>query len=147
MFALLALTSLAATTFLTVKLPPTKTGLGFVDSLASSAAAAAAKKKKKGGKVKGRNGMRVPNLYGAGILQPSPLEAWLPYLNVGLCLLVLLTGLVTGGGSQVGNSVGRVYLAALPGVIYAATVVAKVVMAGVDPEGELGALRYGYKGA
>ena len=92
--------------------------------------------------------MRVPNLYGSGMLVPSPLEVWLPYLNVGLCLLVLLTGLVTGsGGHQVGGSVGKVYLAALPGVIYAATVVAKVVMAGVDPEGELGGLRYGYKGA
>ena len=99
--------------------------------------------------------MRVPNLYGAGILlqlQPSPLEAWLPYLNVGLCVLVLLMGLVTGGGGSNGGSSGgvglmKVYLAALPGVIYAATVVAKVVMAGVDPEGELGGLRYGYKGA
>ncbi|KAK3397381.1 hypothetical protein B0T20DRAFT_379802 [Sordaria brevicollis] len=144
MFPLLALTSLAATTFLTIKLPPTKTGLAFIDSLA--AASAGKTKDKKGGK----NGMRVPNLYGSGILQRSPLETWLPYLNVGLCALVLLTGLVTGGGGEghkVGNSVGRVYMAALPGVVYAATVVAKVVMAGVDPEGELGGLRYGYKGA
>ncbi|KAK3951875.1 hypothetical protein QBC32DRAFT_213963 [Pseudoneurospora amorphoporcata] len=142
LFALLALTSLAATTFVTVKLPPTKTGLAFVDALSASAG-----KGKKAGKGS-RNGIRVPNLYGSGILQPSPLEAWLPYLNVGLCLLVLLTGLVTGGGGhQVGASVGQVYLAALPGVINAATVVAKAVMAGVDPEGELGGLRYGYKGA
>lgn len=65
---------------------------------------------------------------------------------MGLCVLVLLTGLVAGGAQGV-NAVGKVYLAALPGVIYAATVAAKVVMAGVDPEGELGGLRYGYKGA
>ncbi|KAK3490640.1 uncharacterized protein B0T23DRAFT_382177 [Neurospora hispaniola] len=135
-FSLLALTSLAATTFITVKLPPTKTGLSIVDSLASSSSSATTKKKNK----------RLPNQYGAGVLTPSPLETWLPYLNVGLCVLVLLTGLVTGG-AQGGNAVGKVYLAALPGVIYAATVAAKVVMAGVDPEGELGGLRYGYKGA
>ncbi|KAK3345080.1 hypothetical protein B0H65DRAFT_548829 [Neurospora tetraspora] len=151
LFPLLALSSLAATTFITVKLPPTKTGLGFIDSLATASASAGKDKEKGKGKGKGsRSGMMrvVPTLYGAGgiLQQPSPLETWLPYLNVGLCVLVLLTGLVTGGGHQVGSSVGRVYLAALPGVIYAATVVAKVVMAGVDPEGELGGLRYGYKG-
>ncbi|EGO56658.1 hypothetical protein NEUTE1DRAFT_84070 [Neurospora tetrasperma FGSC 2508] len=135
-FSLLALTSLAATTFITIKLPPTKTGLSIVDSLASSSSSATTKKKNK----------RLPNQYGASVLTPSPLETWLPYLNVGLCVLVLLTGLVTGGAQGV-NAVGKVYLAALPGVIYAATVAAKVVMAGVDPEGELGGLRYGYKGA
>ncbi|KAL0470610.1 hypothetical protein QR685DRAFT_524078 [Neurospora intermedia] len=135
-FSLLALTSLAATTFITVKLPPTKTGLSIVDSLASSST------------IKKKNKRLLTNQYGAGgVLTPqSPLETWLPYLNVGLCVLVLLTGLVTGGAQGV-NAVGKVYLAALPGVIYAATVAAKVVMAGVDPEGELGGLRYGYKGA
>ncbi|KHE87696.1 hypothetical protein GE21DRAFT_3149 [Neurospora crassa] len=137
-FSLLALTSLAATTFITVKLPPTKTGLSIVDSLASSSSSSATTKKKN---------KRLPNQYGAGgVLTPSPLETWLPYLNVGLCVLVLLTGLVTGGAQGV-NAVGKVYLAALPGVIYAATVAAKVVMAGVGPEGELGGLRYRYKGA
>lgn len=149
MFSLLALTSLAATTFLTVKLPPTKTGLGVIDALASTGTGGKQRVKEDGKGGGAKSGMRVPNLYGSGILQRSPLEVWLPCLNVGLCVLVLLTGLVTGGGTGVvvnDNGVGKVYLAALPGVIYAATVVAKCVMAGVDPEGELGGLRYRYKG-
>jgi hypothetical protein len=40
-----------------------------------------------------------------------------------------------------------VLLGALPGVVYAVVVGAKVVMAGVDPERELRGLRYSYKGA
>jgi hypothetical protein len=38
-------------------------------------------------------------------------------------------------------------LGALPGVVYAVVVGAKVMMAEVDPERELTKLKYGYKGA
>jgi hypothetical protein len=94
----------------------------------------------------------------------SPLARHLPWLNVALAALALLTGLLEerartgqavgggggngsggGGGSSAGVSPGL--LGALPGVVYAVVVGAKVVMAGVDPERELGGLKYGYKGA
>jgi hypothetical protein len=64
-------------------------------------------------------------------------------------VLALLTGLLErvkmGQGSSGG--VSPVLLGALPGVVYAVVVGAKVVMAGVDPERELRGLKYSYKGA
>jgi hypothetical protein len=35
----------------------------------------------------------------------------------------------------------------LPAVVYGVVLLAKVIMGSVDPEAELGGLRYGYKGA
>lgn len=35
----------------------------------------------------------------------------------------------------------------LPGLVWGVVVLAKWIMGGVDPESELGGLRYGYKGA
>jgi hypothetical protein len=70
---------------------------------------------------------------------------------VGLAVLALLTGLLErvkmGQGSSSSGGVSPVLLGALPGVVYAVVVGAKVVMAGVDPERELRGLRYSYKGA
>lgn len=83
----------------------------------------------------------------------SPLERHLPWLNVGLAVLALLTGLLerintAGPGSSAGGAgVNPLLLGVLPGVVYAVVVGAKVVMAGVDPERELSGLKYGYKGA
>ncbi|KAL2170521.1 hypothetical protein VTG60DRAFT_4807 [Thermothelomyces hinnuleus] len=78
----------------------------------------------------------------------SPLETHLPWLNVALAALALLTGLLqrlkTG---SVAAGVSPLMLGALPGVVYAVVIGAKVVMAGVDPERELSALKYAYKGA
>ncbi|AEO61618.1 hypothetical protein MYCTH_2311946 [Thermothelomyces thermophilus ATCC 42464] len=78
----------------------------------------------------------------------SPLETHLPWLNVALAALALLTGLLqrlkTG---PVAAGVSPLMLGALPGVVYAVIIGAKVVMAGVDPERELSALKYAYKGA
>ncbi|KAL2155325.1 hypothetical protein VTH82DRAFT_66 [Thermothelomyces myriococcoides] len=78
----------------------------------------------------------------------SPLETHLPWLNVALAVLTLLTGflqrLKTG---PVTTGVNPLLLGALPGVVYAVIIGAKVIMAGVDPERELSALKYGYKGA
>jgi hypothetical protein len=45
------------------------------------------------------------------------------------------------------TGVNPLLLGALPGVVYASVVGAKVVMAGVDPERELRGLKYDYKGA
>ncbi|KAK4236160.1 hypothetical protein C8A03DRAFT_35956 [Achaetomium macrosporum] len=93
-------------------------------------------------------------LTGAGALagegSRTPLQRHLPWLNVGLATLALLTGLlerVRIGGEVASAGVSPLLLGALPGVVYAVVVGAKVVMAEVDPEGELSKLRYGYKGA
>lgn len=89
--------------------------------------------------------------------QRSPLERYLPYLNVGLCVILVLYGLLArrSGGSSAGGDggvhhaqqFGWLGLGDLPGIVYAVVIVAKLVMATVDPERELGALKYGYKGA
>ncbi|KAK4157465.1 hypothetical protein C8A00DRAFT_29614 [Chaetomidium leptoderma] len=83
--------------------------------------------------------------------EKSPLETHLPWLNVGLAVLALLTGLLervkTGPVGTGTTGVSPLLLGALPGVVYAVVIGAKVVMAGVDPERELSGLKYGYKGA
>ncbi|KAL8403600.1 hypothetical protein RB594_008743 [Gaeumannomyces avenae] len=98
---------------------------------------------------------------GARLQQRSPLETHLPLLNAGLCVVLLLTGLAIargGGSSSSGRDdndddgggaarLGRAVLACLPAIVYAVVVAAKLVMASVDPEAELGALRYEAKGA
>lgn len=108
LLALVSVTSLLSTAFLLRRFPPAVTGFDALD---------------RRGKVK--------------VVERSPLEAWLPRLN--LCLVVL-TGLL-------GLSGGWHSLGWLPGIVYAAVLAAKMVMASVDPESELSGLKYGYKGA
>ncbi|KXJ97141.1 hypothetical protein Micbo1qcDRAFT_155929 [Microdochium bolleyi] len=93
--------------------------------------------------------------------QKTPLELYLPYLNVGLCVaLVLMSAAKSlssssngGGGGSSGSastsklSWGDFGLGNLPAIVYAVVLLAKVVMGSVDPEKELSALRYQYKGA
>ena len=74
------------------------------------------------------------------------METHLPYLNGGLCVLAVLMGwVVRRQGHEEG--VSSLWLGSLPGIIYGAVIVAKMVMAGVDPERELSVLRYEFKGA
>lgn len=75
----------------------------------------------------------------------SPLEKTLPYLNFGLVALLILMGLVRG--DERGGGFGWVSMGNIPGLVYSVVLTAKIVMAGVDPERDLGSLRYGYKGA
>lgn len=78
----------------------------------------------------------------------SPLETWLPYLNLLLGLVVLMMGIVASRDDDDGGVwLGRSGLGNLPLVLYLVVLVAKTVMASVDPERELGALTYEYKGA
>ncbi|ETS78764.1 hypothetical protein PFICI_08617 [Pestalotiopsis fici W106-1] len=76
----------------------------------------------------------------------SPLAIWLPYLNLALCGLLVLAGLVSSSRGG-GGSWGHVSLANMPGVVYLVVLLAKVVMGGVDPEKELSGLKYEFKGA
>lgn len=86
---------------------------------------------------------RASSFSQAGLYR-SPLEVWLPYLNLGLCGVLFVIGILKGARSG-GESSLVVDL--LPGIIYAVVLAAKMVMAGVDPERELGGLRYEFKGA
>jgi hypothetical protein len=58
-----------------------------------------------------------------------------------------MTGLLTRPAGFDAHPVARIGLGNLPAIIYAVVLAAKMVMASVDPEMELGGLKYEYKGA
>ncbi|PHH86597.1 hypothetical protein CDD83_9998 [Cordyceps sp. RAO-2017] len=131
--AVVGLSSLAATAFLLRRLPPHRTGIARLDAWAArsrrpAAAAAAA----------------VPSL--ALTSSSSPLESYLPYLNLALAAVLVLMGWAAGRAAGDG-SFRWLGIGTLPALVYGAVLAAKVVMAGVDPEQELSGLRYGYRGA
>ncbi|KAK4202529.1 hypothetical protein QBC40DRAFT_338200 [Triangularia verruculosa] len=121
-FSVLAISSLASTLYLLYTLPTTSTGFPFLD--------------------------KPPMVQGRRVNPPvvkGPLEEYLPWLNLLLAAVALLLGLVQ---ERIGKGGPHpVLLGALPGLVYGVCVGVKRVMAGVDVEGELGGLRYGYKGA
>jgi hypothetical protein len=105
-------------------LPTHKTGLPFIDSLSSTPKRSAQ--------------ASLPQL-GARI-DKSPLELYLPYLNLGLIVVLALGGmLLREGGAWPGFGL-------LPGVVYGLVIGAKWIMGSVDV-GELDGLKYNYKGA
>lgn len=69
---------------------------------------------------------------------------YLPYLNLGLGVVLVLMGWVVGRVKERDVWTGMGWL---PLVVYLVVLVAKMVMGSVDPEKELTALRYDYKGA
>ncbi|PON20728.1 hypothetical protein TGAM01_v210418 [Trichoderma gamsii] len=152
-FAIFCTTSLLATAFLLYRLPPAQTGIPVIDAWASgtggaggrrSAGGSSATSSLVGGLRSSRNSLG--GLLGrGGIDTRSPLEKTLPYLNLGLVTLLILMGLVRG--DERGGGFGWVSMGNIPGLVYSVVLTAKVVMAGVDPERDLGSLRYGYKGA
>lgn len=155
--ACLGLTSLASTAFLLLSLTPTETGMALLDAWARSGPAAATAAGPSSGL--GALDERRRQRRGAGSSGParrkSPLERYLPYLNVGLCAVLVLYGLLVrrggggggGGGGEARQQFGLLGLGNLPAIVYGVVVVAKLVMASVDPERELAALKYDYKGA
>jgi len=79
----------------------------------------------------------------------SPLMKYLPYLNVALAIVVAVAGLLhlrthENKRGVLGSLAGQ---GNLPLIVNAVVLVAKVTMAGVDPERELSGLMYEYKGA
>jgi hypothetical protein len=120
MLALLSMTSLLSTAFLLWRYPATQTGIGVLDRLH-------AKRKTK-----------------VEVLGQSPLETWLPYLNLGLAVMLVLMGLLVKSDA---TGFGWISTGNLPVIVYAMVLISKVVMASVDPESELSSLRYEYKGA
>jgi hypothetical protein len=140
--AILALTSLGSTAYLLYHQEPGTTGIDILDGWsrprsprhspagASSSSSSSARR--------GSNAFSFPE-------HKSPLELYLPYLNLGLAVILIMMGLFTRVDD--GRRLSRIGLGNLPALVYAVVLVAKIVMGSVDPEKELGALKYEYKGA
>ncbi|KAK4061283.1 hypothetical protein Trihar35433_9610 [Trichoderma harzianum] len=143
-FAVFCLTSLLATAFLLYKLPPTETGIGVIDAWAGGSRADPSTRFQLRSSLRGIDAGRGV-LGRAPVEMRSPLERTLPYLNLGLVVLLILMGLVRG--DERGGGFGWVSMGNVPGLVYSIAITAKIVMAGVDPEKELTGLKYGYKGA
>ncbi|KAF4467301.1 hypothetical protein FALBO_5836 [Fusarium albosuccineum] len=161
LLALLSLTSLFSTAYLLHHQPPASSGIPFLDKWA---------------KPKTPRPTRPPSLstrHSSGILDEddddddeveyvprgrprqrrssfsyverrSPLEMYLPYLNLGLGLILILMAWTVGRSRSEAVWPGMGYL---PLVVYVVVLLAKTVMGSVDPEKELSALKYEYKGA
>ncbi|KYK61737.1 hypothetical protein DCS_02880 [Drechmeria coniospora] len=143
LLALLSLSSLLSTAYLLHRLPPTVTGIAPLDAWSRredvrAATEDARLRLRTGGRRQARDASLA--LRDGG----SPLDLYLPYLNLGLVLMLALLGLVTGRGA---DAFGWVGMGNLPVMVLAVVCVSKVVMGGVDPEKELSALKYPYKGA
>jgi hypothetical protein len=129
LLSLLSITSLLSTAYLLYILPPGRTAIPFLDALNSPPAA------------NDRASRR--NLSQKFDVDEGPIKQYLPYLNLGLCgVLFLLVTVVSRKTEELWWGFGW-----LPAGVYAVVLLAKWVMGNVDPEGELGGLRYGFKGA
>ncbi|KAH7320905.1 hypothetical protein B0I35DRAFT_202246 [Stachybotrys elegans] len=133
LFALLALTSLLSTAYLLHVQPPGCTGIAPLDAWIRR------------GDVGQATADAVNLLQHMPIVSSSPLQTYLPYLNLALVLLVGLMGLVAG--REATAAFGWIGLGNLPALVYVVVLVADVIMGSVDPEKELSALKYQYKGA
>jgi len=163
--SLLSITSLLSTAFLLHTQPPDVTGIALLDawshpktpraspssSLASSTSSISGASSSSSSsssyqpvRSPGRTRRRRSS-FSVVKDQKSPLETYLPYLNLGLCAVLVLTGFVTRSGER--HALGHVGLGNLPAIVYVVTLIAKVVMGSVDPEKELAALKYDLKGA
>jgi hypothetical protein len=121
--SILSISSLLSTTYLLFTLPPGRTNIPILDAFNAP-------------KIASSSGS-VLKIQGDG-----PIAQYLPLLNVGLCIVLGLLGMVFRGREEVWWSFGW-----LPAGVHAVVLLAKVVMGSVDPEAELVGLRYGFKGA
>jgi hypothetical protein len=127
LLSILSITSLLSTAYLLYVLPPGQTGISYLDALNASSS-----------KYK-----PIPRQFSQNFaLDEGPIKQYLPYLNLGLCGVLVLLGMVVGRKIELWWGFGW-----LPAGVYAVVLLAKWMMGSVDPEGELGGLRYGFKGA
>ncbi|KAI0809347.1 hypothetical protein GGR55DRAFT_649580 [Xylaria sp. FL0064] len=155
--ALLALSSLASTAWMLWSLPPGVTGIRALDAWVGSAdtSSSSGQQQQPGllGPI-GANAQRRRRASAAGSRfffwaqhHRSPLQQYLPFLNIAICALVVLTGVLSSQRSAAVRHWGHVGLANLPALVYVVVLVGKMLMGSVDPEKELSGLRYEYKGA
>jgi hypothetical protein len=120
--SLLSISSLISTAYLLYSLPPGVTSISFLDNLNTPPST--------------QRPLHRADLIG-------PLLHYLPYLNLALCgILVLLGIVVTRKVQQLWWGFGW-----LPAGVYGVVLLAKWVMGSVDPVSKLAELRYGFKGA
>jgi hypothetical protein len=126
LLSILSITSLLSTAYLLYILPPGQTAISYLDALNTTSS-----------KDKPARRQFSQNLG----LDEGPIKEYLPYLNLGLCgVLVCWEWWLVGRESCGGDLVG--YLLVLCG-----SVVGEVDDGKCRSEGELGGLRYGFKGA
>ncbi|ORY64399.1 uncharacterized protein BCR38DRAFT_434971 [Pseudomassariella vexata] len=152
MVAMLALSSLGSTGWMLYRLPPGVTGVALLDAWiggprygSNSSSGLSSNVGGEGSGSRRNHRGRRSSFSFAQEPHRSPLETYLPYLNIGLCAVLILTGLLSKPHAP--QSWGHVGLGNLPAVVYAVVLAAKAVMGGVDPEKELSELKYEYKGA
>ncbi|KAH7407572.1 hypothetical protein BKA64DRAFT_640498 [Cadophora sp. MPI-SDFR-AT-0126] len=142
LLSLLSITSLLSTAYLIHILPPHITGLQYLDNLNTSSSSSTSSSAPRS--LASRKAALVQAGFGGG-----PIEKHLPLLNCGLCVVLVGLGGVVGRKLE-GSGGGRGLwwgFEWLPAGVWGVTVLAKWVMGSVDPEGELGRLRYELRGA
>jgi hypothetical protein len=127
LLSILSITSLLSTAYLLYILPPGRTAIAYLDNLNASSSI--------------DNPARRQFSQNLG-LDEGPIRQYLPYLNFGLCGLLVLLGLLVSRKIELWAGFGW-----LPVGVYGVVLLAKWMMGSVDPEGELGGLRYAFKGA
>jgi hypothetical protein len=131
--SLLSITSLLSTAYLLYILPPGCTAIPLLDALNTNTNT---DPKTKAG------ASRIADPLVLRTVEHGPIRSYLPYLNLVLSAVLALLGQVFIGREMIWWG-----FAWLPGGVYAVVLLAKVVMGSVNPEAELGALRYEFKGA
>ncbi|KAH6885788.1 hypothetical protein B0T10DRAFT_84610 [Thelonectria olida] len=152
LLALLSLTSLASTAYLLHHQSPTESGIAWLDAWArvetpkpTRASSLAADDDDEGDYVIPRARHRRERRSSFSFVErKSPLEIYLPYLNLGLGIMLIL---MTWAVGHSGKAVIWTGMGFLPLVVYGVVLLSKIVMSGVDPEKELSALKYDFKGA
>lgn len=125
--SMLSISSLLSTAYLLYILHPEHTGLAFLDTLNNPKTSTVSTTKP------------VPPL---PTRDSGPIATYLPYLNLGLCGTLALTGLLRGKHSDL-----HISFKLVPVGIYAGVLVAKFLMGSFSPRRELQRLKYKLKGA
>ncbi|KAH7133318.1 hypothetical protein B0J13DRAFT_610405 [Dactylonectria estremocensis] len=155
LLALLSLTSLLSTAYLLHHLPPAASGIAVLDAWARVKTPRPTRAPSQvhddddddddeGVAYAPRGRRRKRRTSFSFVERSSPLQIYLPYLNLGLGVMLVLMSWVVG---RAGNTAVWTGMGYLPLLVYLVVLVSKVVMSSVDPEKELTALKYDFKGA
>ncbi|APA16080.1 predicted protein [Sclerotinia sclerotiorum 1980 UF-70] len=140
LLSILSITSLLSTAFLVYSLPPEKTSITILDNFNQPSQDAPLSK--------------TGGVLGVNRVDDGPLLTYLPTLNLLLSFILGVLGTIVKSKHRSSSRITDVETDIwwtgfewLPFGIYAVVLLAKTVMGSVNPEEELGGLRYRYKGA